>query len=607
MPSRLIRRLVLTLAAGAFVILAVIAIIPLIASTQIVRDRIALELSTWSGYQVTLGAAPEIAIWPVFRANLANVRFAEWGGGAQAVIEAEAIEADLSAFAALRGNVVFTHLRLIRPTLHVWRESFRRGSTPGWGGGRIGRSIAAARAAIEANPSAPDAGMLPSDPVGTLEFVDARMFLHSNGRESEIFSSASGRINWPAFNRSATATASGIWRGEVVSVEITTAQPLFLVAGGTAPLSAALRSAPLNISFDGAANLSGDTHFDGSARLSSPSLRRTLEWSRTDIAPGAAVGSVSIESRVTGALGRLKLANTTLTLDDNRGTGTLEMALWQPVPSITGTLAFATIDLRSFMSAFSVLTPDALGDYRTIDNRVADQVALDLRLSATSAKAGSIAFSGLAATAQVKPGLAAFDISDAGAFGGNVQAGMRIDRGGPRADVELRLRGENIDMGALARTMKAHALVPVSRGTFSITLRGTGDGLADVIRTASGSISANFGPGAMAGIDIAKFAERAALGEFFPLSDVGDNSLAFTSVALKAGVENGTAKVERLDVATASGNLLLRGIVPLPGRGLALAGRWERSAAGTEPIPFFVGGSWDAPYISPVMPGLELP
>jgi AsmA protein len=606
MPSRLIRRLVLTLAAGAFVLLAVVAVVPFIASTQIVRDRIAFELSMWSGYQVTLGQAPQIDIWPVFRANLADVTFSEWSGGSEPVIRAETIEADLSAFAALRGNVVFTHLNLVRPTLHLWRDSFRRSSTPGWSGGRLGRSVAAARAAIEANPSAPDVAKLPSDQLSTLAFTEGRVFLHGGGRESEIFSSASGNIGWPAFDRSATASVTGIWRGEMVTLEFSADQPLFLAAGGTSPMSVSLRSAPMSGSFEGTANFSGDTHFDGNARLSAPSVGRLLEWSRADIAPGAAVGSIALESRLNGALGKLKLADTTLTLDGNRGSGTLEMSLLQAVPSISGTLAFESIDLRSFLSAFSALTPDAMGSYRAMDGSVADQMALDLRLSANRATAGTVTFSDLAATAQVKPDLAAFDISDAEAFGGNVQAGMRIDRHRPVAEVELRLRGENIDMGALAQTIQAHRLMPVSRGTFSIALRGVGEELSDVIRSANGSISANFGPGAMAGIDIAKFVERAVQGDFFALEEVGSGSLAFTGIALKAGVENGTAKVDRLDIATANGRLALRGIVPLPGRGLALAGRLE-GGGNAAPIPFFVGGSWDSPYISPVMPGVETP
>jgi len=605
MPSRLIRRLVLALAAAILLLVAVIAIVPFVASTQIVRDRIAFELSMWSGYQVTLGQAPQIDIWPVFRANLAEVTFSEWNGG-QPVIQADAIGAEMSAFAALRGNVVFTHLNLVRPTIHLWRDSFRRGSSSGWNGGRLGRSVAAARAVIQTNPSAPDASMLPSDPLGTLEFSDGRVFLHGGGQESEIVSSASGRISWPAFNRSATASATGIWRGEMVTVDFSSDQPLFLAAGGSSPMTVSLRSAPVNGSFEGTANFSGETHFDGNARLSSPSVRRMLEWSRADIGPGAAVGSLSLESRLSGAAGKLKLANTTLTLDGNRGNGTLEMSLLQPIPSISGTLAFEAIDLRSFLSAFSALTPDALGSYRAMDGRVADQMALDLRLSANRATAGAITFTGLAATAQVKPDIAAFDISDASAFGGLVQAGMRVDRHKPMAEVEIKLRGENIDMGALAQTLQAHRLMPVSRGTFSITLRGAGEELSDVIRTASGSISASFGQGAMAGIDIARFAERATQGDFFPLEEVGNGSLAFSGITLKAAVDGGTARVEKLDVATANGTLALRGIVPLPGRGLALAGKLERGGD-QAPIPFFVGGSWDAPYISPVLPGLETP
>src|SRR5690606_36221447 len=73
----------------------------------------------------------------------------------------------------------------------------------------------------------------------------------------------------------------------------------------------------------------------------------------------------------------------------------------------------------------------------------------------------------------------------------------------------------------------------------------------------------------------------------------------------KADVQNGTAKVDRLDVTTADASISLRGIVPLPGRGLALSGRLDRTGASAAPIAFFVGGSWDAPYISPIMPSFE--
>lgn len=606
MPSPTIRRVVLAGIVLALAVVAVVAVIPYIAATQLVRDRIALELSMWSGYRVTLGASPQIDIWPAFKADLADVTFSEWGGGPEPVVHADRIEAGLSAFAALRGDVVFTSIRLTRPTLNLWREALDTRSSGGWSGGRFRNAVAQARALVEADPANPDASKLPSDAVGTIAFDDGRVALHGDGRETEILSSVSGTLDWPALNRAASVRATGIWRGEMVTLEVTGGQPLFLAAGGSSQLSGTMQSAPVSGSFQGVANLSADAFLRGALKLSSPSMRRMLEWSHTDIAAGAAVGAFSLQGDLSGAPSRLKLANATLTLDNNQATGTVEMSLGAAVPSIAGTLAFDTIDLRSFLGAFSALTPDTSGRYRTVDSSAGDQLTLDLRLSAARATAGPVTFTNLAATAQVKAGLAAFDISDATVFDGSVQAGMRVDRHGGQTAVAMRLRGSHVDMGALAKTLQVHQLVPITRADFAVSLKGSGEELAEVLRSASGSFSASFGQGAMAGIDLARFTERARSGEFFPLADVGSGSLAFEGIDIKASIMDGIARVDEAGVRLASGEIRLRGIVPLPGRGLALAGTLAGKAGGKDaPISFFVGGSWDAPYISPVMPGTD--
>lgn len=607
MPSPVVKRIVLAGVALVVVVAAILAAIPYIAATQLIRDRIAFELSMWSGYKVTLGSAPQISIWPRFKAGLENVTFSEWEGDPQPVIHADAIETGLSPFAALRGNVVFTSVKLTRPTLNIWREALRKRPSTDWNVGRFRQAIAQARALVEADPANPDASKLPADALGTIEFTDGRMAVHGTGQATEILTSVSGTLDWPALNRGATLRANGIWRGEVVSLEITAGQPLFLAAGGSSQMAGSMQSAPVSGSFQGSANMAGDAYVRGSLKLNSPSMRRMLEWSQTEITAGAAVGSFSLQGEISGPLNRLKLANATLGLDNNKATGTVEMALWGQVPSIAGTLAFDTIDLGSFLAAFSALTPDGGGRYRTVDANAGNQLALDLRLSAARAAAGPVTFTNLAATAQVKGGLTAFDISDATAFDGTVQAGMRVDRHAEQT-VELRVRGNHIDMGALARALQIHQLVPITRADFAVSLKGRGEEIADVLRTASGNVSASFGAGAMAGVDLARFSERANSGEFFSLQEVGNGSLAFNRIDLKASILDGIARVEQAAVQLASGLLTLRGIVPMPGRGLALAGTLAAAPeTDAPPVSFFVGGSWDAPYISPVMTGSDLP
>ncbi len=70
--------------------------------------------------------------------------------------------------------------------------------------------------------------------------------------------------------------------------------------------------------------------------------------------------------------------------------------------------------------------------------------------------------------------------------------------------------------------------------------------------------------------------------------------------------QDGLVRLEKAEARTAQGKLWLSGIVPYVGRGLALSGGLltpEQAATlngNPPPVTFFVGGSWAAPFISPV-------
>ena len=607
MPRPVVKRLFWGLGAIIAIAAALLVAVPYVASTQIVRDRIAQELSLLSGYRVTLGSETAIDIWPVITGRLTDVTFSEFAGG-EPVARVERIDAGIAAIAALRGNIVFTQLRLVRPSLTIHERDLppaRAGSN----GGRFAEALAAVRRLIEENPTAPDISRIPTDALPSIDVVEGKLTIARNDERREPLSGISGKLQWPAFNRSATVSASGIWRGELVNIDFTAQQPLLLLAGAASPVTATLKSSPLNLTYEGNANLGHDGFVQGKGSLDSPSLRRMLEWSGNDISPGAAIGAISIQAAVSGSVRRLNLSEATVTLDGNPSRGALEVALGEPVPLIAGTLAFDTINLQSFLSAFSALTPDRWGRYSTIDGRVAEQMSLDLRLSANTATAGTITLSNVAATAQIKGGLAAFDISDASAFSGTVQAGFRIDQPGPASRVEVRLRGVGIDLGALAKTMQVSHLMPIARGDLMLSLKGDGNDWLSIMRTAQGSFSLNLGAGAMAGLDLPAFGEKARKGEFFSLGEIAGGSIAFESLTLKTKIEGGTARLEKAEIRTAERLVTLSGLVPLPGRGLALSGSIA-SASEAQPgdagkMLFFIGGSWDAPFVSPVRQPLE--
>ncbi|WP_159592944.1 AsmA family protein [Chelativorans xinjiangense] len=602
MPVPLARKGVL--AAGVVVVLAILLVVglPLVASTQIVRDGIAYQMSAWSGYRVRLGDTPDIRVWP-FRAVLHDVTLSDWSeANPQPVLEAEQVQVDLSALAALRGEIVFTKMRLIQPVLRLRGREGALRLTPPQSWGRLSRSVTAAREVVAAAPTEPDTSALPSDTFGEVEVVDGRITTRIGGRSRDIVTSLAGVFNWPALNRQASLSAKGIWRGENVTLEAASTQPLVLLGGGSAPVNFSLQATPATASFTGTANFSGKNFVDGQLDFSAPSLNRLVEWTHSVALPGTRVGPVTVAAKVTGDMSRLKFEGATLGLDKSTGKGLLDVSLGPGRPSVVGTLAFDTLNLRALLDTFSPFSPAALPAQTAPPSMNPSGYDFDLRFSAASAGFEAATLTDVAAAVKVKDGLSTFDISDATAFGGTIQLGVRADQTGGSDVVEIRMRGEEIDMGQLAETFEVKQLVPQARCTLSVVLKGTGNDLDAVLETADGSVSATFGAGNVPGLSLETFLQRSAEGDFFPLRAMGEGALPISRADVKATLSKGVARIDQAEAFSGQHRIGLDGLVPFASRGLALYGTLT-SLDGADPrfespLTFFVGGSWSTPFIA---------
>lgn len=580
--------------------IAVIGALPYVASAQIVRDRIALEVSAWSGYRVELGAAPEIEVWP-FRAVLRNVTLSGWfDPERRPVITAERVDIDLSPLAALRGDVLFSNATLVRPTIRLASDSGDVSLSTSPVGGRIARSIEDARSVVATDPINPDVTALPHDTFGTIQVVDGRIVTAWSHKDEDLVTSVAGKLEWAALDRPSRLSMTGIWRGESIALELTAERPLVLLAGGTGPLSVTLKSAPASFGFSGTANLTADTFFSGSARFASPSLRRMLEWSTAEAVKGTPVGAVSVEGKIAGNRHRLKIEDTRVSIDGSSATGVLEFALAQRIPALSGTLAFQTLDLNSLFATIGVADGPAslTGGVGTIPDHGID---LDLRLSSEKATSGSFSLTDMAATARIKGGLATIDISDAAAFGGNVQAGVRINRKPEGEIVEVRFLGEEVDGGIVAAFAPLIRILPSAKGNISLMLKAPAGTWSEMLASGEGTVAASFGEGVIQKFDIAAFLSRLAKGDFFALDEVASGSLAVKGVVVKAAVSKGIARITKAEIRAANATISASGIIPSVG-GLALSGliaSGDGTTASSRTATFFVGGSWSKPFVIP--------
>ncbi|WP_274630042.1 AsmA family protein [Arvimicrobium flavum] len=577
-------------------------IVPLVASTRIVKERIAFEMSAWSGYHVSIGSAPIVRLFPL-RAVLTDVTLTEWTRDAAPVLAADQAIINLSPLAALTGDIYFAKVRLVRPVLRVERNESGIYLPRLPGGGRMANAVKDAQVLTAANPENPDLSSLPGDPFGTVEFLGGRIV--SGPDDEEVVASLEGIASWPRLDRSGLLRASGRWRGETVIVELSSSEPMALITGGTAPIHVAFAGSPGNAAFDGTANLSEKPFFSGQAAFSTSSLRRLLEWSHADIGTRPEVNAVSVRGRIQGGNERIKFEDLELSMDGSSGSGVVDLALGQRRPALSGTLAFQQLDLNSFVSA---LAPVGSNGARSseVDTTFTERLSLDLRMSAARATVGTISLSEVAATAQMRDGLAIFDISDASAFDGRLQAGLRFDRTEQGTEVETSLRATDIDGAAFGQTAGLSRVIPTGRASFSLMLKGPVSRWDDFTKSLAGTVTASFGPGAIPNLDLAKFVAKTQEGGFFALREVATGSLAINKLALKASITNNLARINIAQIDAGQNVIDLSGVVSYAGRGLALRGSIRNSTGITSATPdaretarFFVGGTWSEPFISP--------
>ena len=597
MPAPLVNKAIWTIVAICIALGVIAACLPFIASTQIVRARIAEELSERTGYRVTLGEAPELLIWPSFKAVLDNVSFRKWGGSeGSPVLQAERLEARLSAWSALLGRVEFSAVELQRPVLYVSRQEGGAYLPDAPVGGRFAQLLEDAK-----RGEAPSQAAL-----GSIRFGDGKVIDATTG--AGIATDLAGMVEWESTNSQGLLNAAGIWRGEAVKAAILVESPLKLASGEASTVNVSLDSAPLTASFVGTVDRSETTSFEGNVSVSSPSVRRALEWSQAAIKPGAAMGKMTLSGRASGDLHRLKLADTRLSLSDNPGTGALEFSLAGAVPAISGTLAFETLDIGNFLAAFAGTDDESV---RMFDLSFTDQFSLDVRLSATRALGGDIELTDVAATAQVRSGFAAFDISDATAFGGEIQAGFRVDRKETGEFGEMRVSAEGIDWALIADMANWKRNVPAAKGSLSVVLKSPVDSWALLSRNLNGTVSVKLGPGSISGLDLAKLVSHAPGSGFFPLESIGGAALTVEGAEFKATLGGSVAKITTAKAWTGQEMLTLDGIIPYVGRSLAMSGTIAAKDGATSALVpererrFFIGGSWASPYISPIGPDFE--
>lgn len=577
---------------------------PYLVSSNLVRSAMEQAVSQWTGHQVTMSGAPEIAFWPKPRVTLNSVTISKPGtGGPKMLGRIEKLSATFGLYSAMRGRPQFDAFHLLRPSFHVDRDENGRLD---WASEGL---LSAAVRKVE--PRDGGAQMLGAEfdaTVGAVTIEDGSIELadEASGRLL-VADGITAEIAWPRLSQALKATALLDAGGLAIKLDFSSPQPLLLFSGRDASLSATLDAVAFAARFDGVANLTDGLLRSGALALSAKDISALKAWSGIRLVGLDTVKQAQLTAELARVGEELRLDDLQFDVNDTHGTGILSLS--RPAgakPRVSGTLAFDRLDITRLLSAFSLDLPSADDTAERAERppRLLQWLDFDLTLSAARADLPPFELGDVAASILATGKAAQFDIADAAFEGGDltasfIGAGSGFARGG---DLTLSIRDADFD--AVADHLKIKG--PVARGKGSVDLiLHTGQpawetGLSDM----SGTFAFASQGGVLTGIDAPAIRKLASTSAYFQLSAGGDGSMPYDRLDYSARFANGTAEVLNARLTGPDETLTVSGIVPYADNALALLGELSATDPADEAafprLRFFIGGAWPDPVLTPI-------
>ncbi|MCB1507288.1 MAG: AsmA family protein [Hyphomicrobiaceae bacterium] len=596
--SRRIKRGLLVAAAVLGVLAMLVAAVPFVLSTDVVKRRVGEQISAWTGRPVILRGEPVITVFPHLTVKLKDVAVEGAIPGGTPIIVSESVKASLRLLPLIVGRIEIAEITMLRPQVTFYRD----------GEGVANWAFDAGRFGALVSPQE----VMETGALSRLTITDASIrYIDDMSGERETLSGADFAISWPSASRPFSATGAFVWRGEQVEGLLSIGDLPALWRTGDTPARLTLAAPRLSLQFDGRASLVNGPQANGQITLSTPSLRRALSWMGVDLTAGSTLGPARISGalRLVGPL--IEISEATGDLDGNSAEGAVAVSLAGERPAIQGTLDLARLDISPYMEGLrATTTASAPNDwrFRALEAPVFGLMDLDLRIAARRVILSSIVIDDYAGSVSLRDGTASLTIGTATLFGGALSgtlgaanltnAPVRLEAGLSARDFQMR--------DALSGLL---GIAPVDgTGNLDLRIAGTGDTFADVLRSSNGEASLSIEDGGINGIDIVGLAGLLARGtEEIDIATVLRGRTPVARMASRFVVTNGAAETRDTLIDGGPVQTRLTGVTDLFARTLDFTGliTVEQSGRDRLDVPFEIRGSWTSPLVLPDLSGLE--
>ncbi len=559
-----------------------IAAVPRLMSADFVKERIAHQLSDLTGRTVTLAGEPTLSIYPHLAITIGNVTIANPPGmGGDAFVEGDSLTATLRLMPLILGRTRVDAFELDKPRIHLVVNA---DGQPNW---HLPRDATPKDAGTPAAAAA----------LGHLKVTDGTVVYDDLvSAHHEELTKVDLDVIWPDATGALTAAGRLQWRGEAMEFNGLLSDPIGLTAGKPSPLRAAIASKPVRVSFNGTVASLDRAQLDGQATVTTPALRRAIEWLGPPMGNGSTLGAASIKGAVKWLGPTVSFTNATVELDGNSAEGALSADFAGPLPKIQGTLAAKKLDLSPYIEALRAdIKSDGQWLIAPVSLPIVNMLEADLRLSTDQMLIGAVRLDDAAVTATVDQDRITVDVGEARFYGGTLEA--QITGGITDQFLWSRAEAQVHDVSARPALTDLATIGAIDgSATASVALGGQGQTWAEFAQNVAGSIKFTLADGSLQGVDLNALAAAAADAPYEPVSP-GYGVMPFSRMAGTIAVNGGTFQTDNLtvsgkgfDVALSGWGSLVSGLVEAKSS-LAMA----TSADKVQDIPVAITGTWRRP------------
>lgn len=429
------KKLLIALGVLVVVVIAAALIIPAVIPVDVYKQQIIAQVEGATGRKAKIDGDFKLSILPrvEFVAGKVSLGNAE-GGKAQDMMSLDRLTVRVGVFPLLSGNLEVDALVAEKPVINL---EVNKSGKPNWQFGTASEKPAAAEPAAAPSGGAPGLAGLK---LGDVRLVNGRIsYLDMQSGTEHTVDDINLKVALPSLTSPMEADGSVVWNKEQLTLTVRVSNPNAVLSGKTTDVDIALKSNPVNLSFDGKATAGASMAVAGKVDLDVPSVRKLAAWAGSPLnAPGTGLGPLKISGDLDMKEKVVAFRKAKLSLDKLTGTGDISVDQRGAKPMIRATLNLGELDLNPYLPPEQAEAPakpaagqagpgDWSDDPIDLAGLAAANAALELNVAGLVVRKIKIGESNL--KVDLKNGTLVTDLTKMALYGGNGKAKVTA-RGG---------------------------------------------------------------------------------------------------------------------------------------------------------------------------------